>query len=107
MMTNWKDLADAKRQAILDAIPAEWRLQSVPSREEEKDVTGNFMQKQGYLTSTEIEITETDVVGIVGKVAAGTWTAVSVAKAFCHRAAIAHQLVSVQRHINPVTHLCS
>lgn len=92
MPEDWKKTADAKRESILAAIPKEWHLEKIPSPEEQKDVTGKYVQQ--FLTDKEVEITETDAVGIVEKTTSGAWTAVDVIKAFCHRAAIAHQLVS-------------
>jgi len=92
MVTDWKSLATGKRDAILKSIPEKWRLGKIPSVEEQKDVTGPYIQQ--FLDKKEIEITETDAVGIAEKVAAGSWFAVDVAQAFCHRAALAHQLVN-------------
>ncbi|KAK5094242.1 hypothetical protein LTS08_008661 [Lithohypha guttulata] len=92
MVTDWKATALAKRQAILDSIPERWRLSKIPSVEEQKDVTGSYIQQ--FLESKEIDITETDAVGIAEKVAAGEWSAVDVTQAFCHRASLAHQLVN-------------
>lgn len=93
MATDWKSLAAAKRDAILKSIPEKWRLAQIPSAEEQKDVTGPYIQQ--FLDKQEVDITETDAVGIAEKVAAGTWSAVVVTQAFCHRAALAHQLVSI------------
>ncbi|RAK90490.1 general amidase GmdA [Aspergillus costaricaensis CBS 115574] len=86
---SWQKAAQAKRQAILDAIPQKWRIQydTLPI-----DVTGEFIQ--GYLTPREIEITEADAVVITSQTTSGSWSAVEVTEAFCHRAAIAHQLVN-------------
>lgn len=91
MVSDWKSLATAKSDAILGSIPEKWRLSKVPSVEEQKDVTGTYIQQ--FFDKKEIEITETDAVGIAEKVAAGTWSALDVTEAFCHRAALAHQLV--------------
>lgn len=89
---DWKQLAAAKRQSILDAIPEKWRIQDpLPPPEELRDVTGPYIQQ--FLTSREVEITETDALGITEKTTSGIWTAVEVTEAFCHRAALAHQLV--------------
>ena len=52
----------------------------------------SFVQK--FLSEREIEITETDAVGIVQKTSTGTWTAEEIATAFCHRASLAHQLTA-------------
>jgi amidase len=91
MALDWEKKAEAKRQAILDSIPQKWRLDRVPSAEEQKDVTDEYIRQ--FLNSKEIEITETDVGGIVKKIATGNWTSVEVTEAFCHRASLAHQLV--------------
>lgn len=90
MVANWESLAKAKREEILSSIPEKWRLEKIPTPEEQKDVTGAYIHQ--FLSEKEIAITETDVVGIAEKVAAGEWSAVGVAEAFCHRASLAHQL---------------
>lgn len=91
MSSGWQAKGDAKRQAILDSIPAKWRIDKVPSAQEQRDVTNGYIQS--FLSQKEVDITETDAVGIAKQVAAGTWSAVEVTEAFCHRASLAHQLV--------------
>lgn len=91
MVTDWKSLATAKREAILQSIPEKWRIAEIPTAEEQKDVTGAYAHQ--FLDQNEVEITETDAAGIAEKVAAGKWSAEEVTGAFCHRASIAHQLV--------------
>jgi amidase len=102
-MSNWKSLASAKRDSILASIPEKWHIAAdkLPSNKDQRDVT-KYVQK--FLTEKEIEITETDVVGIVEKTTSGTWSAVEVTEAFCHRASLAHQLVSIA-YIWPMTSL--
>jgi amidase len=103
---TWRTQGEAKRQAILNAIPEKWQLQDpVPPATELRDVTGYIRQ---YLTDREIEITETDAVDITAQTTTGNWSAVEVTEAFCHRAALAHQLVRSNEyspviHINPIT----
>jgi len=93
----WQTLAKEKREAINALIPDKWLLKSVlPSVEERRDVTGVYIQQ--FLSPKEIQITETDAVGIVAKTTTGTWKALEVAEAFCHRAALAHQLVCGLTH---------
>lgn len=92
MAPDWRQIATQKRDSVLALIPEEWRIPAPPSVDEQRDVTGKFIQQ--YLNTQEIEITETDAVEIVEKTSNGTWTAVEVTKAFCHRSAVAHQLVS-------------
>ena len=90
MTTSWQDLAKQKRDAILAAIPSEWRLDKVPAIEEQVDVTEYVEQ---YLSEEEIQITQSSADAIAKNVAEGKWTAEVVTRAFCHRAALAHQLV--------------
>jgi len=91
-MPSWQEAAKAKRDATNALIPKSWVLEKpVPSKEEQRDVTGKYIQQ--FLTEREVEITETDAVGIVEKTTTGAWKAREVVEAFCHRAALAHQLV--------------
>jgi len=91
MSSDWAKLAQEKRDSLNALIPQEWKLGSIPSAEEQRDVTEYIRQ---FLSDRELEITETDAVGIVNQTTTGAWSAVEVMKAFCHRAALAHQLVS-------------
>jgi amidase len=89
---SWQEVANRKREAILAAIPAEWRLEKLPSVEEQVDVTEYVKQ---YFNNKELDITESSADVIAKKVAEGQWSALEVTRAFCHRAAVAHQLVCV------------
>ncbi|KAH8130556.1 amidase signature domain-containing protein [Trichoderma asperelloides] len=96
--TRWKGLARSKQQAILDAIPDKWRIREpIPPAADLRDCTGTYIQQ--YLTPREIEITESDAVSITQHTTVGLWSAVDVTEAFCHRAAIAHQLVNCLHEI--------
>ena len=90
--STWQHQAKTKLDAINGSIPEEWRLSSIPSIEEQKDVTGPFIRN--FLSTEEIEITETDAVDIVEKTSLGIWSAEEVTIAFCHRASLAHQLTN-------------
>jgi amidase len=97
MAQDWKKTAKDKADHVLSLIPQEWRISDIPSAEQQRDVTGAYIHQ--FLDKKEIEITETDAVGVVAKTTSGQWSAVEVAKAFCHRAAIAHQLVNCLHEI--------
>ena len=87
---SWQELAAAKKQSVLDLIPPEWQItEPIPSPSEQRDIIQYIEQ---YLTKDEIKITNTDAVGIVTNTSTGEWKAVDVVTAFCHRAALAHQL---------------
>ena len=88
----WQDIAKEKFEAISKSIPQAWKLSSVPSIQEKRDVTGSVITAS--LSQQERMITETDAVEIVAKTSTGQWKAEDVVTAFCHRASLAHQLVS-------------
>jgi len=91
-MVDWKELARQKRDSVNALIPKEWLLPYLlPTAAEQRDVTGKYIQQ--FLTAREIEITESDAVEIVKNTTTATWTSLEVASAFCHRAALAHQMV--------------
>ncbi|KAF2472463.1 amidase [Lindgomyces ingoldianus] len=96
MAKSWQELAASKRDAIIAAIPKEWRIENPPN-DMQVDVTGKYIQQ--YLSEREVEITETTADDIVKHTMAGNWTAEEVTKAFCHRAALAHQLVNCLHEI--------
>jgi amidase len=91
-MSDWKRLGEEKAASVSALIPKSWLLASpLLSVEQQRDVTGKYIQQ--FLSTKEVKITETAAVGIVQKITSGTWKAREVAEAFCHRAALAHQMV--------------
>ncbi|KAJ5612581.1 hypothetical protein N7510_005775 [Penicillium lagena] len=95
---DWLAQGKTKRQSIYNAIPKKWRLKDpVPSAADLRDVTGPYIQQ--FLSAREIEITESDAFEITSQTTTGCWSAVEVTEAFCHRAALAHQLVSCLHEI--------
>jgi amidase len=94
---TWQDRAQVKREAVLALIPKEWRIENPPN-DKQVDVTGSFVHQ--FLTEREVEITETTADEIVKQTVSGKWKAEEVTRAFCHRAALAHQLVlTTQRYM--------
>lgn len=89
---TWQSLAKSKLASINQSIPNKWRLAAIPSAEEQRDVTGDPITQ--WLSQREVEITETDATHIVENTSSGQWSAQEVITAFCHRASLAHQLVS-------------
>lgn len=90
---TWEDIGNRAQAKVWDSIPAEWLIpEDKMPPEGEADVT-IFPYNSGMLTEHEIVITNVLASEIVQQVAKGEWKAESVARAFCKRAAIAHQLV--------------
>lgn len=90
---SWESIAATKRQALKDAIPAEWVIPpALFPLDDQLDVT-TFPQESGFYTQHEIEITSTPVPTILPNIASGLWTSEEVTRAFCKAAAAAQQLV--------------
>lgn len=95
MASTWQEISTKAKQKVLDDIPSEWKIPTdqLPGNEV-LDVTG-IPAECGLLSKQELEITESFATDIVAKIAKGSWTAEDVARAFCKRASIAHQLVKM------------
>jgi amidase len=92
MASTWQDVALKKRTSLADAIPQEWRLKTLPSS------GGSVMsvpKDSGILTADELAITESLASELVERLATGKLSSVAVTTAFCKRAALAHQVVSL------------
>ena len=85
----WKLRARAKRAVQATLIPAEWRLRSIPDFTNARD----YIRTSGILSPTELAITEiTDARVLQKNIQSGELSALTVATAYCKRAAIAQQL---------------
>jgi len=90
----WQEIARAKRTALADSIPADWRIpQDILPPDAQLDVT-SFPRESGFFTDKELEITSAPANALLKEVHARRWTAVEVTHAFCKRAAVAHQLTN-------------
>lgn len=92
---SWEELAADKRAATFDKIPESWRLSKndLSDAKKQHDLTGSFICK--FLTEVEVATTAQSTIQIVSAIQAEHLTAVQVTKAFCKRAAITHQIVSL------------
>lgn len=89
---GWQTTSRNKRDDLRSRIPEEWLLrEELPDKNTTSDFTGEFVELT--LDEREIEITESDVADILRQTTSGEWSAREVTRAFCHRAAVAHQLV--------------
>ncbi|KAG5806432.1 hypothetical protein H9Q74_007165 [Fusarium xylarioides] len=89
---SWEARAAAKRAATLDKVPSEWRLSSedLERAQSQRDITGSFIEK--FLEKETVSITSLKTVKILNAVSEQELTATKVVKAFCQRAAVAHQI---------------
>jgi amidase len=92
---TWKDLAAKKREALKSSIPKEWRIPAELLPPASQDDVTTWPKTSGWFTPEELAITGLTASELVGKLASGQLKSEHVTKAFCKRAAAAHQLVSV------------
>ncbi len=91
---NWEKIAEAKRVALAQSISTEYRIpKDLLPPDSQLDVTP-WPQQSGWFTEKELEITGSNASGILQKIASKAWTSADVTKAFCKRAAAAHQLTN-------------
>ena len=93
MAKEWQDIAAAKRAAILGTIPSEWMIpENIKPPDSQQDVM-SFPESSGWFTPRELEVTDITANELRPLLASGKWSSEEVTKAFCKRAAAAHQLV--------------
>ena len=96
----WQQLAAKKRAALAALIPESWRLTSDQLPAESERSVISFFEKSNLLTAEELTITEFKLEPLAQRIANGEYTATQVCQAYCHRAALAHQLVNCLSEIN-------
>lgn len=87
----WAELAQKKREALGSLIPDDWRIHSVPSP---VDCPSVLDWVRGSLTPEEVDITEAEPLNLLANIHAQVWSSEEVVRAFCHRAAVVHQLTN-------------
>lgn len=91
----YQEVAAKAQAAVHDAIPTAWKLSpEILDLPDDANVI-DIPKTCGILTPSQIEITEYTLTELVEKLASSKLTSVEVTEAFCARAAIAHQLVSI------------
>lgn len=91
--TSYLDIARGKQEQRQRRLPKNWLLSH--DQLQSSDVL-DVPERCGILTEREIQITQNnDAVDIVDDIAKGKLSAKEVTVAFCKRAAIAQQLVSL------------
>ncbi|KAK8072631.1 Acetamidase [Apiospora saccharicola] len=91
---TWEQVAARKRKAVLDSIPAEWIVpENLMPPESQDDVT-TFPETSGWFTAEELAITNSEALELLPKLASGELKSETVTRAFCKRAAAAHQLIN-------------
>ncbi|KAG8410956.1 hypothetical protein J3459_016779 [Metarhizium acridum] len=91
---SWEQIGARKRQELLASIPQEWLIPAdVLPAETEDDVT-SWPEACGWFTAEELAITNASATELIPKLASGELSSEEVTRAFCKRAAAAHQLTN-------------
>jgi amidase len=85
---TWKETAQKKRDFVHSQIPQEWLLDPVP------DVSNCYEFLNSVLSVEENEITHKTLLQLQADIKEKKLTSYEVTRAFCHRAALAHQLIN-------------
>lgn len=95
-ISTWQQKAAVKQAEAAQKIPSEWRLSAeILKASDDGQPVLDIPRTCGLLTTRELDITENyDATALRDKLAAGEFSSVEVATAFCKRAAIAQQLTS-------------
>ncbi|KAF2654945.1 Acetamidase [Lophiostoma macrostomum CBS 122681] len=101
MGQSWEEIAADKRARLAKTIPAEWKIEELPT----EDSVLDFPRTSGLLSAEELEITGSSAVDLVAKLAKGQLKSVDVTQAFCKRAALAQQLTNCVHEFFPETAL--
>lgn len=96
---TWQEVAAKRSHDINSKIPEAWRL-SAKVLENHKPM--DLPRDSGILTLRELNITELRAIDILAAIRERKISAVEVTRAFCKRAAIAHQVVSIASPFNGV-----
>ncbi|KAK3688864.1 amidase [Podospora appendiculata] len=93
-IANWELIGAKKRASLIAAIPPEWTIPADLLPPPSQDDVTTFPSTSGWFTPSELAITNSTAADLVAKLADGTLTSVAVTRAFCKRAAAAHQLTN-------------
>lgn len=80
----------------MSSIPQEWRIPADLLPPVTQDDVTDWPDTSGWFTADELAITSLTATELVAKLASAEFKSEDVTKAFCKRAAAAHQLVSTQ-----------
>lgn len=91
---DWKEKAAKKQKSILDSILPEWRSPSIKDDMAAANYTNTYEYLNSVLPADEVEVTDSSLLQLQKKITSKQWSAVKVVHAFCHRAALAHQILN-------------
>ncbi|QLG74122.1 hypothetical protein HG535_0F06340 [Zygotorulaspora mrakii] len=93
-MRTWKTVAEEKRKQIGESIPAKWRVKDITAAMLKDGYTNTKEYIDSLLSRQELAITNMTATELSQRIAGGELSSWDVCYAFCHRAALAHQILN-------------
>ncbi|CAD27909.1 fatty acid amide hydrolase Fah1 [Schizosaccharomyces pombe] len=91
---TWEVVAALKRNQVLNSIPKEWRKPNIRKEMISSGYVNTYEYLNLILPPEENAITNLSMLELATNIAKGNYTSYNVTKAFCHRAALAHQILN-------------
>lgn len=95
----WEHIGARKRALLSASIPQEWRVPADLLPPDAQDDVTAWPATSSWFNQEELDITEQTATQLVAKLASGVLTSETVTRAFCKRAAAAHQLVCIRNDL--------
>ncbi|KAK5991932.1 Acetamidase [Cladobotryum mycophilum] len=90
----WEELGAKKRRELTSSIPEQWRIPPTLLPPDSQDDVTRWPETSGWFTPQELAITRLSALELIPKLASGQLKSEEVTRAFCKRAAAAHQLTN-------------
>ncbi|CCD24170.1 putative amidase NDAI_0C05110 [Naumovozyma dairenensis CBS 421] len=94
MSATWEDIVKEKRSQLYNKIPKEWRFDEKILNRLKADKTSLSKNLDLVCPELENEITHSTILKLKEKISSNTLTCYQVSYAFCHRAALIHQVLN-------------
>ncbi|PHH91282.1 hypothetical protein CDD83_1092 [Cordyceps sp. RAO-2017] len=91
---SWQDVAERFQTHRASAIPAKWVIPPAKLDETLRSTNRVIDLLPSLLSHHELQITALGASALAAKIRAGEYSCLQVAEAFCHQAAVAHQLTN-------------
>ncbi|CUM46484.1 uncharacterized protein AC631_03817 [Debaryomyces fabryi] len=91
---SWEDIVEAKRNVVKASIPSDWINDSIKEDMIQAKYINTYEYLDSILPQAEVDITSLTMLQLQCKIRKGELKALTVAKAYCHRAAMAQQILN-------------
>lgn len=94
VQSTWKERVQLKRKQLKNKIPDEWKLDNGTIKRLKDDKKNLIKNIDDLCSSADNQITHSTIIKLREKLNAKQLTCYEITSAFCHRAALIHQVVN-------------